>query len=84
MVPAVGAQVQRGVRPLVLLLACLLMAACDADGDGPMTVADVGTLVAACSANGGIKRAERVRPIFKPREWRIYCADGARFVLPAA
>lgn len=72
------------VRPLALMLACLLFAGCDADRDQPLTVIDVGALEAACGANGGMKRAERVRPIFKPLEWRIDCADGARFVLPAA
>lgn len=76
--------VERGVGPLALLVACLLFAGCDADGDEPLTTTDVGVLVAACSANGGMKRAERVRPMFKPREWRIDCADGARFVLRAA
>lgn len=82
--PAVGARVDRGVRPLALLLACLLFAGCDADGDEPLTTTDVGVLAAACKANGGMKQAERVRPMFKHREWRIDCADGARFVLPAA
>lgn len=83
-VNAVAGPLVRGVRPLALLLACLLFAGCDADGDEPLTVTDVGVLAAACKANGGMKRAERVRPMFKHREWRIDCADGARFVLPAA
>lgn len=74
--------VYRGVGPLALLVACLV-AGCDADGYEPLTTTDVGVLVAACSANGGMKRAERVRPMCKPREWRIDCADGARFVLRA-
>lgn len=81
---AVAGQVERPVRPLALLVACLLFAGCDADGDEPLTTTDVGVLVAACRANGGMKQAERVRPMFKQREWRVDCADGARFVLPAA
>lgn len=82
--PAVWTPLERGVRPLALLLACLLFVGCDADGDEPLTTTDVGALAAACKANGGMKQAERVRPMFKHREWRIDCADGARFVLPAA
>lgn len=67
-----------------LLLVALILAGCDAEGDDPLTTTDVGVLAATCKANGGMKQAERVRPIFKHREWRIDCADGARFVIPAA
>jgi hypothetical protein len=62
----------------------LLAAGCDMQGDEPITTTDVGVLAEACKANGGMKQAERVRPIFKHREWRIDCADGARFVIPEA
>lgn len=84
---AVGARVDRGVGPLAVLVACFALAACgrpDMSADEPLKTTDVGVLAAACKGNGGMKRAERVRPMFKHREWRIDCADGARFVLPAA
>lgn len=66
------------------LVACMvaMLAGCDTDGDEPITTTDVGILASACRSNGGMKMAERVRPMFKAREWRIDCADGARFVLP--
>ena len=70
-------------KAIAAVLACLLFAGCDAQRDEPLTTTDVGVLAASCSANGGMKQAERVRPMFNPRKWRIYCADGARFVLPA-
>lgn len=79
--------VDGSVRPIALMVACFALAACgrpDVSADEPLTTTDVGVLAAACSAHGGMKRAERVRPMFKHREWRIDCADGARFVLPAA
>lgn len=66
------------------LIACSLIAGCDASGDEPLTSKDVGLLAASCKANGGMKQAERVRPMLGGREWRIDCTDGARFVLPGA
>jgi hypothetical protein len=67
---------------LALAIAAL-MAGCDAEGDEAVTPADVNVLVTTCKANGGMKAAQRVRPMFTGFEWRIDCADGARFVMRA-
>ena len=66
------------------LIACTLIAGCDASGDEPLTSKDVGLLASSCKTNGGMKQAERVRTLPGGREWRIDCIDGARFVLPDA
>lgn len=71
------------VRALALLLACLLIGGCDAEREAPINATDIGVIVSACKGNDGLNQAQRAQPVFGPREWRIDCADGARFVLPA-
>lgn len=63
------------------ILATAALSGCDAEGDEPVSPEDITLVANACAKNGALASAERVRPMFGPREWRISCSDGARFVV---